>query len=85
MTSVSVGHLKLTPTQPVGSEQSHQTQDLLTRSHAFYLRQYIPVPKGTTSTRGVGLEPNQTNPEFSGGTLEGFHAAISLVIVNLCA
>ena len=47
MTSVSAGHIILTPTQPVGSgrpQHRNQTRDLLTRSRAFYRLSYRPPP-----------------------------------------
>ena len=42
MTSVSAGHIILTPTQPVGSgrPQGDQTQDLLPRSRVLYQLSY---------------------------------------------
>ena len=42
MTSVSAGHIILTPTQPVGSGRPHgnRTRDLLTRSRALYRLSY---------------------------------------------
>ena len=43
MTSVSAGHIILTPTQPVWSGRGDQTHDLLTRSHALYRLSY-PLP-----------------------------------------
>ena len=49
MTSVSAGHIILTPTQPVGSEcgrpRGDRTRDLLTRSRALYRLSYR-APRG---------------------------------------
>ena len=45
MTSVSAGHIILTPTQPVGSGRSgNRTRHLLTRSRALYRRATAPPP-----------------------------------------
>ena len=46
MTSVSAGHIILTPFQPVGCGQPQRgrIRDLITRSHALYRLSYPPPP-----------------------------------------